>query len=88
MFADSRKDGRRGALVPRLPRPRGFFRSWFRLGTAVFAVACAGCETISYGVKITHDGASLEVSQSDGKTVLSAEQGEDRVDFNFLKRNP
>lgn len=88
MFADNGKDGRRGALVPRLPSPRGagWLRSWFRLGAAACVVVCTGCETISYGLRITHDGASIGVSHGDGKTVLSAEQGDERLDFNFHQK--
>lgn len=72
--------GRRGAFVPCLP-----FLRW--VVVLAVGVMCAGCETISYGVRITHEGATLEVSHGDGKTVLSAEQGDERVDLNFRRKN-
>lgn len=78
---DSTGGGRRG-LWPRLP-----FSGFWRAGVLVGVLCCAGCETVSYGVRITHEGASVGVSHGDGKTVVSAEQGADRLDVNFRRKN-
>ena len=60
-----------------------------RLVVALFCVigatGCATWDSINFGLSVASADTTLTISQGDGKTVLSAEQGGQRISGHFRR---
>jgi phosphosulfolactate phosphohydrolase-like enzyme len=56
--------------------------------TVVCALAVTGCaawEGVNFGLSVANADTTLTISQGDGKTVLSAEQGGQKISGHFRR---
>jgi len=54
----------------------------------LLALLCGGCATwdsVNFGLSVANADTTLTISQGDGKTVLAAEQGGQRVSGHFRR---
>jgi hypothetical protein len=49
------------------------------------ALALTGCESVRFGVAVMQADTEISLSHGDGKTVLGAQQGENKIS-GFLRR--
>jgi uncharacterized lipoprotein YmbA len=52
---------------------------------ALVLTGCAGWDTVNFGLSVENDGTTLSIGQSDGKTVLSAEQDGQKISGHFKR---
>jgi hypothetical protein len=59
-----------------------------RLLAIIAALLCTGCATwdgVNFGLSVANADTTLTISQGDGKTVLAAEQGGQRISGHFRR---
>jgi uncharacterized lipoprotein YmbA len=58
---------------------------WYCLIAALALTGCAGWDAVNFGLSVANADTTISIRQSDGKTVLAAEQDGQRISGHFKR---